>query len=80
MNLYVGNLDYSIKAIELEQLFAQFGQVHSVKLMVNPKTQKSKGFAFVDIDCSDYENLVINITRRQYRGRTLKISPAKAKD
>lgn len=47
--LYVGNLSYQTTEQTLRELFMQAGNVNSVALIKEPGTQRSKGFAFVEM-------------------------------
>ena len=47
--IYVGNLSYEITEQGLRELFMQAGNVNSVALIKEPGTQRSKGFAFVEM-------------------------------
>ena len=47
--LYVGNLSYGVTEQGLRELFMQAGNVNSVALIKEPGTQRSKGFAFVEM-------------------------------
>lgn len=47
--LYVGNLSYETTEQALRDLFMQAGNVVSVALIKEPGTQRSKGFAFVEM-------------------------------
>ena len=47
--LYVGNLSYGTTEQNLRELFMQAGNVNSVALIKEPGTQRSKGFAFVEM-------------------------------
>ena len=49
MKLYVGNLPYGVRDHDLQQSFAQFGNVLSAKVMVERDTGRSKGFGFVEM-------------------------------
>jgi len=77
MNIYIANLHFSVEESELEQLFKQYGQVNSVKLMMDKKKNKSKGFAFVDINPNPDIDLVKILDGKEIRGRTTKVSIAK---
>ena len=45
--LYVGNLSPGVSEEDLRVLFSRTGQIAEVKLMLDPATQQSRGFAFV---------------------------------
>ncbi len=47
--LYVGNLSYETTEQSLRELFMQAGNVTSVALIKEPGTNRSKGFAFVEM-------------------------------
>ena len=47
--LYVGNLPYGMRDMDLEQAFGQFGHVTSAKVMMERETGRSKGFGFVEM-------------------------------
>ncbi|MDT8272254.1 MAG: RNA-binding protein [Desulfomonilia bacterium] len=49
MNLYVGNLPYKITERELQDLFTQYGEVTSVKIIKDNYSNQSKGFGFVEM-------------------------------
>ncbi|MDA8793042.1 RNA-binding protein [Bacteriovoracaceae bacterium] len=51
--LYVGNLSFDMAEGDLEQLFADKGQVVSVKLIKDRDTGRSKGFAFIEMGNGD---------------------------
>ena len=49
MTIFVGNLNRTVREEELSDLFAEFGEVKQVKIIKEPYTGESKGFAFVDM-------------------------------
>ena len=49
MNIYVGNLSWSLKDQDLANLFSPFGEVTSAKIVTDKFTQRSKGFGFVEM-------------------------------
>ncbi len=50
MNIYVGNLPYSIDRDQLREIFAQFGEVRAARIVIDRESGKSKGYGFVDMD------------------------------
>ncbi len=53
MNIYVGNLDYSIEDADLEGFFEEYGKVNSAKVITDKFSGKSKGFGFVEMENND---------------------------
>jgi RNA recognition motif-containing protein len=49
MNLYVGNLPYSVTESELNAAFSKFGEVGSAKIIMDRDSGQPKGFAFVEM-------------------------------
>ena len=49
MNIYIGNLPYSITEDELREAFAQFGQVDRANIIKDKFSGRSKGFGFVEM-------------------------------
>ena len=49
MNIYIGNLSYSVKESDLRQVMEDYGTVDSAKLIIDRDTNRSKGFAFVEM-------------------------------
>ena len=49
MNIYVGNLPYSIDRDQLRELFAAYGEVTAARIVNDRDTGRSKGFGFVEM-------------------------------
>ena len=52
MNIYVGNLPWSIDDSGLEQVFAEHGTVTSARVITDRQTNRSRGFGFVEMTCN----------------------------
>ena len=71
--LYVGNLNYAITEAQLEELFAQYGEVRSVKIV------EGRGFGFVEMATpEEAEQAKEGLNEKPYQGRNLKIDEARA--
>ncbi len=49
MNIYVGSLHFKMNEAELRELFEEFGEVASAKIIFDKYSGKSKGFGFVEM-------------------------------
>ena len=49
MNIYIGNLPYSISEDELRDLFGAHGEVSSANIIMDRDSGRSKGFGFVEM-------------------------------
>ena len=75
--LYVGNLSYEASEAELEDLFKGFGNVRSVEIIYNPRTYKSKGYAFVEMQMLEDAQRAAEVLHGQpFMGRELMVSAA----
>ena len=77
MNIYVGNLPYSMTEEILEELFKAYGEVAAVRIIKDKFTGNSKGFAFVEMGSEDSATEAINgLNGKEVEGRTLRINKA----
>jgi len=79
--LYVGNLSFQTTQQDLEELFAQSGQVSSVNLMTDRDTGQSRGFAFVEMSTEEEAQAAIQaLDGKELDGRALKVNEARARE
>ena len=80
MNIYVGNLNYKVVEEDLTNLFSEYGEVVSVKIIKDTETGKAKGFAFVEMATAEAaENAISALDGKELMGRNLKVNSAKRK-
>ncbi len=78
--LYVGNLPYDTGEAQLQELFAPFGQVDSVRVMRDMATGRARGFAFVEMSNDDEaQRAVTGLNETQLGGRSLTVNEARPK-
>ena len=76
--LYVGNFPYETGETELQDLFAQAGNVESVKVMRDMATGRARGFAFVEMATDQEAQAAINqLHEHSFGGRTLTVNEAR---
>jgi len=79
--LYVGNLTYNVNESDLETLFAPFGTVQSAQVIVDRDTNRSKGFAFVEMETEAQAQAAIQgLNTREHDGRNLTVNEAKPRE
>ena len=49
MNIYVGSINFKMTESELRELFEEYGEVTSAKIIFDKYSGKSKGFGFVEM-------------------------------
>lgn len=79
MNIYVGNLPFSASEEDVSNLFSQYGQVTSVKLINDRETGRPRGFGFVMMDAGGAEAIEA-LNGAQFGGRTLKVNEARERE
>ena len=80
MNLYIGNIPYSISEAELTQLFANFGEVTALNVVKDKVTNRSKGFGFVEMPDDSAATAAINeLNGKEVNGRQIIVNEARPK-
>lgn len=78
MNIYVGNLNYSLSEDELEKVFSQYGEVTSVKIIRDKYTDQSKGFGFIEMKSdADAQKAIDELNGTEVKGRELRVNQAR---
>ena len=74
--IYVGNLSFSASEEEVEEMFAQYGTVVSVKLM-RDREGRSRGYAFVRMESEEALEAMIGLDGKVFKGRNIHINWAR---
>ena len=81
MNIYVGNLAYSVTENDLRNAFAEFGQVDSASIINDKFSGRSKGFGFVDMpNGNEAREAIEAMNEKELNGRTVKVNEAKPRE
>ena len=79
--LYVGNLSFDATESDLFELFKGVGQVRNAEVVCHKYTQRSKGFAFVQMTTiEEARRAVEELHDKEFLGRKLVVSGAKTPD
>ena len=78
-SIYVGNLPFSATESEITDLFSQYGNVSSVKVVTDRETGRPRGFAFVEMDDNDAQAAIKALNGQDMGGRSLRINEAQAR-
>ncbi|MDT8346316.1 MAG: RNA-binding protein [Flavobacteriaceae bacterium] len=80
MNIFVTNLNYSTKEQQVRELFEDFGEVNSVKIITDRMSGRSKGFGFVEMpDDSQALNAIENLNESELEMRNIVVKQAEDK-
>jgi RNA recognition motif-containing protein len=78
MNIYVGNLPYTVTDEELRDAFAAYGNVTSAKIIMDKFSGRSKGFGFVEMENeAEAEEAIKSLDNSEMKGRNLRVNKAK---
>ena len=79
--LYVGNLTYKVNETMLRDIFEKNGiSVQNTTIVKDKHTDKSKGFAFVDVvSKADTQKAISCLNDKDLDGRLMSVSQAKAR-
>ena len=81
MNIYVGNLAYSVTDDELREAFAAFGEVSRASVIMDRDTGRSKGFGFVEMpDSAQAEAAINGLNEKELSGRPIRVNEAKPRE
>ncbi len=79
--LYVGNLSFQTSGSDLEQLFAEFGEVQSAQVVEDRETGRSRGFGFVEMGSAEAGQAAIDaLNDQEFQGRRLTVNEAKPRE
>jgi RNA recognition motif-containing protein len=81
MNIYVGNLPFNLGEEDLKEIFEEYGEVSSVKIISDKFSGRSKGFGFVEMDSDDEANNAIKeLNNAEVGGRNIKVNESKPRE
>ena len=79
--LFVGNLSFNTTENDLQDAFAEHGNVEEVKLMTDRDTGRPRGFGFVTMSTAEEAQAAMNaLNGRQLDGRALTVNMAKPRE
>ena len=81
MNIYLGNIAWSMTEDDVEALFGEFGAVSSVKIITDKYSGRSKGFGFVEMDDDAAAQKAIDaLNDSEQEGRNLRVNQARPRE
>ncbi len=81
MNIYVSNLSFHTTEEDLKNLFSKFGSVSSAKIIMDRETNRSRGFAFVEMSSEEEGKAAMSgLNQKEIEGRPLSVSLAREKE
>ena len=77
----MSSLSFSTVDEDLKQLFTPYGDVTSVKIIIDKFTNRSKGFAFVEMPNQEAaEKAIKELNGKHFEGRAIVVNEARPKE
>lgn len=81
MNIYVSNLSYNVTDEDLNDFFADYGEVSSAKVIMDKFTNRSRGFGFVEMpDNEAAQKAIKELDGGIVEGRAIKVTEARPRE
>lgn len=81
VNIFIANLDWSITTDDLRSTFETFGKVTYAHVVYEPKTKRSRGFGFIEMENSDEAiNAIEALNGMEINGRKVDVKIASPKE
>ena len=78
MNIFISNLDFKVQSEDLNEIFAEYGDVTSAKVITDKFTGRSRGFGFVEMSDEEAGKKAIEeLNEAEYAGKTINVAVAK---
>lgn len=75
--IYIGNLPFYSKEEDIRQIFATYGDVHSVTLIMDPGSGLSRGFGFLEMNDNDAIKAIEELDATEFEGYELRVCEAR---
>ncbi|MBN2349654.1 MAG: RNA-binding protein [Bacteroidales bacterium] len=75
MNIFVGNLPFRLEEEDLKEIFEEYGEVDSVKIITDKYSGKSRGFGFVEMSNEEEaKNAIEGLNGAEIESRTIVVN------
>ena len=81
MNIYISNLSFNVEDSDLKQLFEEYGEVSSAKVIIDHYSGRSKGFGFVEMpDNEAAQKAIAELHQAEYDGKVITVNEARPRE
>lgn len=81
MNIFIAGLSFKVNDADLANLFEEYGEISSAKVVTDRQTGRSKGYGFVEMEDNDAATKAIEeLNGAEYDGRTIAVSEARPRE
>ncbi|MDR2122097.1 MAG: RNA-binding protein [Flavobacteriaceae bacterium] len=79
MNIFISNLNYRLTSDDLQDLFSEYGEVESAKIIQDRETGRSRGFGFVEMADDEAKTAIDELNQKEVDGKVISVSQARPK-
>ncbi len=80
MKIFVASLPFKLEENDIRETFEEYGEVSSVKLVLDKETGKKKGFGFVEMpDDEQAQKAIDDLNGLEIYGRAIAVAKAESK-
>jgi RNA recognition motif-containing protein len=81
MNIYISNLSYGVNDADLNDLFAEYGEISSAKIITDRDTGRSRGFGFVEMpNDDDAKKAIEELNGKEHDSKIINVTVAKPRE
>lgn len=78
MNIYISNLSYGVNDADLNQLFSEYGEIASAKVITDRESGRSRGFGFVEMNNeTEGQKAIDELNQAEYDGKVISVAVAR---
>lgn len=78
MNIYIGNLNFTVDEAKLKKIFEKYGEVSSVRIIKDKETGENKGYGFIEMkNDEEGKKAIQEMNSQEIDGRHVKVNIAK---
>lgn len=80
MNIFIANLNYKVRSEKLQEIFGEYGDVSSAKIIFDRESKRSKGFGFVEMPSNtEADTAIKELNASPLMGKGIVVNKARPK-
>ncbi len=81
MNIFVGNLAKDVTEDDLQELFSEYGNIKSIKVIRDLFSGESKGFGFIEMPGNEQaQKAMSELNTRELKGKKIVVNEARPRN
>lgn len=81
MNIYISGLSYNVNDADLNELFAEYGEISSARVITDRETGRSRGFGFVEMpNDEEGQKAIDELNGVEFDSKVISVSVARPRE